>query len=126
MGVVGVTLGGIVGGHVTSARIGDYSSCAAAAQQMVAEKLEQARSAKWDTVAYPATDELVSNNFTTVVGNLDLPGAKGAAVPATLTTRISDISMDPPLRMVSVDCVWSLGSHAPFTNSITTFRCPDQ
>ncbi len=126
MAIVGITIGGIMTGHVTSAKIGDFSSASAAAQQMAAEKIEQVRAAKWDTMAYPVVDELVSTNFTSVVTDLDMPGAKGTSVSATMTTKISTVSVDPPLRMVTVECVWSLPSRGPFTNSVTTMRSPDQ
>ena len=125
LAVVGVTVGGILTGHVTSGKICDYSTCSAAAQTVASEKMEQTRAAKWDTMAYPVVDELVSSNFTAVTADLDVLGAKGVAVSATVTTKISDVSIDPPLRMVTVECVWSLPSRGPFTNSVTTFRNAD-
>ncbi len=126
MAIVGVTIGGMMTGHVTSAKMGEFSAASAAAQQMANEKMEQARSAKWDTMAYPVVDQLTSTNFSTVVADLDIPGPKGAAVSATLTTKITNVTMDPPMRMVTVECVWSLPSRGPFTNSVTTMRTPDQ
>ena len=126
LAVVGVTLGGIMMGHVTSAKIGDFSATSAAAQQAAGERLEQTRAARWDKLAYPVLDELVSSNFASVTSNLDVPGAKGVPVSATVTTSIADVSVDPPLRRVTVECVWSLSGRGPFTNSIATLRCPDQ
>ena len=113
-------------GHVTSAKIGDFSSASAAAQQLAQEKIEQTRAAKWDTMAYPVVDELVTNNFTATVTTLDVLGAKGSPITATVTTKISDVTLDPPLRMITVECVWSLSSRGPFTNSVTTLRPADQ
>ena len=126
LAIVGITVGGIMTGHVTSAKIGDFSAASAAAQQLASEKMEQTRSAKWDTMAYPVVDELVSTNFSTTVSDLDVLGAKGTAISATVTTKISDVTIDPPVRMVTVECVWSLPSRGTFTNSVTSLRSADQ
>ena len=126
LGIVGITVGGIMTGHVTSAKIGDFSAASAAAQQAAQERIEQTRSAKWDTMAYPIVDELVSSNFSATVSDLDVLGAKAAPISATVTTKITDVSIDPPLRMITVECVWSLPSRGPFTNSVTTMRPADQ
>ena len=126
LGIVGITVGGIMTGHVTSAKIGDFSAASAAAQQAAQERIEQTRSAKWDTMAYPIVDELVSSNFSATVSDLDVLGAKAAPISATVTTKITDVSIDPPLRMITVECVWSLPARGPFTNSVTTMRPADQ
>ena len=45
---------------------------------------------------------------------------------ATNYTTVSDISVDPPLRMIQVDCVWRFMGGRLFTNTVITYRAPDQ
>ena len=89
-------------------------------------RLEQARAAKWDPLGYPPVDEVVQGNFPVVVTNLNVPLNSTNVVLATNVTTISSVSADPPLKMVRVDCSWSLLSRGPFTNTVITYRAPDQ
>ena len=89
-------------------------------------RLEQTRAAKWDPLAYPSVDDVVQSNFPVTITNLDIPLNGTNAVYATNTTTITLISTNPPLKMVRVDCVWSVLSRGPFTNSLITYRAPDQ
>ena len=127
MAILGVTVAGIMTGFVTSTKVADYASCSAAAQRLAAQQLEQTRAAKWDPMAYPQVCDLVSNNFPQAVGPLDIAGqGTNVANNATLTTTITDVTLDPPVKMISVACVWSLPGRGPFTNSVSTYRSPDQ
>jgi hypothetical protein len=89
-------------------------------------RLEQTRAAKWDTLASPPVDELVSSNFPVLIAPLDVPVAGSTAQFATNLTTITTVSTDPPLKMIRVECVWSLLARGPFTNTLTTWRAPDQ
>ena len=126
MGILGITVAGIMTGFVTSTKVTDYASCSGTAQRSVAQQLEQTRAAKWDPMAFPQVCDLSSNNFPQLVSALDVPGQGTNIANATVTTTISDVSFDPPVKMISVACVWSLPGRGPFTNSITTYRSPDQ
>ena len=126
MAILGLTVGGIISGFVTSTKIADFASCSGAAQRLASQQLEQTRAAKWDLMSYPPASDLVPNNFPQVVSALEVPGQGANIANATVTTTITDVSFDPPVKMISVDCVWSLSGRGPFTNSVTTYRGPDQ
>jgi Tfp pilus assembly protein PilV len=124
--VAAIGMTGIVGGYIVAARRAEWSACAAAAQAMALEHIELTRAAKWDPMASPSVDELVATNFPMIVQPLDIPVTKTNVILATNTTIITTVTTDPPLRMVRVECVWSLPTRGPFTNSMTSYRSPDQ
>jgi len=126
MAIAAVTIGGVVTGCVLAAQQTEQAASYAAAEFMAQGRLEQTRAAKWDTLANPPVDELVSSNFSVLVAVLDVPIAGSNAYFATNLTTITTISDNPPLKMIRVDCVWSLLSRFPFTNTITAWRAPDQ
>ena len=126
MAVASVSISGIVSGYIFSAKRAEWSAYSLAAQSLALQKAEQVRAAKWDTQAVPAVDEVVSTNFGDVALPLNVPVVGTNAPTATVKTSISTISTDPPLRMVRVDCIWDFSSKRTFTNTIVTFRSPDQ
>lgn len=126
MTIAAITISSIVAGYVFSARQLEQSACASAADFMARQRVEQARSAKWDPLAEPPVNELVASNFPVVVSALDIPVAANNPLYATNTTTISTVSSSPPLKMIRVECVWWLLSRGPFTNTLTAYRAPDQ
>jgi len=124
--IAGITISSIVAGYAFSARQLEQAACASAAEFMARQRVEQVRAAKWDLLADPPVNELVAGNFPVVISTLDVPVAVNAPLYATNTTTISTVSDDPPLKMIRVDCVWSLLSRGPFTNTLTAYRAPDQ
>ena len=126
LAVAAIGMSGIISGYVVAARRAEWSSCSAAAQAMAMERLEQTRAAKWDPDAFPSVDELVSSNFPVVVQPLDIPVVGTNTVLATTTTSIASVSVAPPVRMVRISCVCSLKARGPFTNSMISYRSPDQ
>jgi prepilin-type N-terminal cleavage/methylation domain-containing protein len=57
---------------------------------------------------------------------LDVP-ATGAPFSATNIITITGIQSTPPLRMIRSDCVWTFPpSGKTFTNSLVSYRAPDQ
>jgi Tfp pilus assembly protein PilV len=155
LAVSAISILGIVEGYVFTAKRAEWSAYNLAAQSLAVQRLEQARAAKWDRLATPTVDELVSANFPTVVNILDIPvtangDASGLAAqfPATLAaaaaltayartnditfvyatnyTSIWSVSANPPLKAVQVDCVWGFLSRGLFTNTVITYRAPDQ
>lgn len=145
----------IINGYVFAAQRAEWSAYNLAAQSLANQRIEQARAAKWDTRATPLVDELVSSNFPVVVNILDIPitAATNAAnlaaqfpvdlasaawlaasarsngvtfVYATNYTSIWNVSSNPPLKAVQVDCVWAFANRGLFTNTVTTYRAPDQ
>ena len=126
LAIAGIAIAGIVSGYVFSCYEMEKSACATAAECMARQRVEQARSAKWDTLANPPVDELTTTNFPVQVSALDIPVKGNNPLYATNITTINSASDDPPLRMIRVDCVWSLSPRGPFTNTITAYRAPDQ
>src|SRR5437667_103831 len=127
--VAAISIGGILYGFILFGQRAEWSTCSTAAQSMAMRRLEQTRAAKWDPLDYHLTngvDEVVPANFPVVITNLDIPLIGTNTVRATNTTTITLISANPPLKMVRVDCVWSVLSRGPFTNTVITYRAPDQ
>jgi type II secretory pathway pseudopilin PulG len=124
--VATISIGGIVVGFNVAARRAEWSACSTAAQLMAMRGLEQTRAAKWDPLGYPPVDDLVGGNYSNAVAGLNIPLSNTNAVYATNRTSIILVSTNPLLKMVRVDCVWSLLSRGPFTNTVITYRAPDQ
>ena len=131
MGIFISTLGfgGIMMGYVLSTDRAEWSSYSLAAQSLAVQGVEQARSAKWDPLAWPPVDELGVTNYTHLEV-LDLPVA-GTPRYATCTVAVVDVSVAPPLREIRSSVVWSVPWRksalcGPFTNSIITLRAADQ
>ena len=126
LAIAGISITGIVTGYMFSSREMEETACSTAAECMARQRVEQARSAKWDTLANPPVDELVSSNFPVIVSPLDIPVRGNNPLYATNTTTITTASDSPPLRIIRVESVWSLPPRGPFTNTISAFRAPDQ
>ena len=96
------------------------------AQSLAMQRLEQTRAAKWEVQTDPQTDELQSTNFPVEVRVLDIPSSKTNIVYATNVTTITTLSASPALKRIRVDCSWKFWNRRVFTNTIVTYRAPDQ
>lgn len=125
--VVGIMLGGLFSLYTQSAVRAEWSAYSLAGHLMAMRGLEQARAAKWDPRAAVPVDDVVPANFPVVVDVLDLgPGGTGVTY-ATNVTQIQNVSTNPLLKLIRVDCTWTfprLGRTS--TNTIFTCRAPDQ
>ena len=126
LAIIGLTAGGIVNGYIQAARLTDLQAHSLAAHSLAMQRVEQCRAAKWDTRSSPVVDQLVSSNFPTVVEQLNLPTVSTNATFATVYTTISTVSVSPPLRLMQADCVWTFPGRGSFTNTVITYRAPDQ
>lgn len=126
MAISAISIAGISSGYIMSAQRAAWSGCSQAANSMALQRIEQVRAAKWDTLAYPSVDEVVSVNFPVVVQPLDLPTSGTNVVYGTNVTTISTISVNPPIKMIHCECTWRFMERGLFTNSITLYRSPDQ
>ena len=127
MVVVGIMMGGLVSLYTQSAIRAEWSAYSLAGQMMALRGLEQTRAAQWDPRAAAPKDELVATNFPTVVEVLDLGSTGTSATFATNVTTIRTLSTSPPLKAIQVQCIWSFPWRGGiFTNSIFTYRAPDQ
>jgi len=122
-----LTFGGIVSGHIFAARKAEWSAYSLAAQSLAMQRMEQARSAKWDLLASPPVNQLIQANFPPINNDvLDIPISGSNIVYASTTTTISSVSTNVPLVLIRVECVWPFMDRGFFTNSIQTYRSPDQ
>lgn len=126
LAIMGIAFGAIIMGYVLSARRAEWSAYSLAANSLAMQRLEQCRAAKWDLLTTPVTDELVATNFVTQAVILDVPISGENITYATNFTVISMVSANPPLKMVRVDCVWPFKGQGLFTNTLITYRAPDQ
>jgi len=124
--IVLISLGGIISVYTQAAVSSDWSAHSLSAQMMALYGLEQCRGAKYDPRGSPPTDELVSTNFPTSVDILDLGTSSGLKAYGTNTTTITTVSTNPAVKLIRVDCVWSYPRKGIFTNSVFTYRAPNQ
>jgi Tfp pilus assembly protein PilV len=124
--VSALSVAAVVSSSVLSARSADWISHSTAADAAASARMEQTRAAKWDTAATPLVDELLNANFPEQVVPLYVPVVGTAMLYGTNRVIITPVSDPPPLKMVQVDCVWSLPERGPFTNSVVMYRSPDQ
>lgn len=125
LAILGLSVGGTITGYIVAVERSQWSACSLAANSQALQRIEQARAAKWDTMANTPVDELVSANFPTVVQPLDLPSSGTNYVYVTNITTISTVSTAPPMRMVRVDSIWPMAAHGTFTNTAVIYRTPD-
>jgi hypothetical protein len=124
--VISFSLGGILYLYVQSAVRAEWSAYSLSAQMMAISGIEQCRAAKFDPRGSPSIDNLVSSNFPVRVDILDVGTLNGAITYGTNTTTITTITINPPLKMVQVDCVWNYPRRGRFTNSVYTYRAANQ
>jgi type II secretory pathway pseudopilin PulG len=126
LAIMGISFGAIIMGYVMSAQRAEWSAYSLAANSLAMQRLEQCRAAKWDLLTTPTTDELVAVNFPTQPSVLDVPISGANITFATNFTTITSVSANPPLKMIRVDCVWPFKGEGLFTNTLITYRAPDQ
>jgi len=126
LAITGLRVGGIVTGYIYCTTSAVKAELAQAANARAMERIEEARSARWDTSSWPVVDQLVATNFPDEVVSLDTPGSGSGGTSATIETTISQISLTPPIRRIRVDCIWQFRGIALITNTIETIRAPDQ
>ena len=126
LGILGLSLGGILTVYIQSAVRSDWSAHSVSAQMTALSGLEQCRAAKYDPRGSPPTDQLVSSNFPSKTYVLDLGTSVGTRTYSTNTTTILTISTNPPLKLVRVECTWFYPRKGLFTNSAFTYRSANQ
>jgi hypothetical protein len=124
--VVLITMSGSINGYVSTATRAEWSAYNLAAHSLAMQRMEQTRAAKWDTMGFPVVDQVVQANFPPRTEILDVPIRGTNYVVATVTTTVTDLSAIPPLKMVRVDCVWPFLQRGPYTNTVISYRAPDQ
>lgn len=126
LGVSLILISGVVSGFIQTTRQAEWSAYSLAAQSLASQALEQSRAAKWDPRAYPAVDQLVTSNFPVQVQVLDIPVTRSNIVYATNIVTVTMVSTNPSLKMIAVQCTWPFLNRGIFTNTIVSYRAPDQ
>ena len=99
--ITGLTVGGIVEGYIYCMTATTKDALYNAANARAQERMEEVRSAIWNT-GYPPVDQLVATNFPPLVVNLDKSGPDPALVMATVKTTIVWLNgaLTDPAQMV--------------------------
>lgn len=126
MAILGMAVAGIVNGYIYATRQAEWSAYNLAAHSLAIQRLEQARAAKWDPQGYPSVDRVIQANFPVINAILDVPISGTNVVVARIQTLVSIVSVNPPTKMIRVDCVWPFMNRGYFTNTIVSYRAPDQ
>jgi hypothetical protein len=71
-------------------------------------------------------DQIVETNFPVITRALDSPVVGTNVTTATVRTSIRLLSTNPLLKNIEVECAWFVRDRGPFTNTLTTWRSPDQ
>ena len=74
LAITTLTLAGIVEGYIYCTTATVKAELVEAASARAMERLEETRSAQWDTASWPVVDQLVATNFPDEVVSLDMPG----------------------------------------------------
>jgi type II secretory pathway pseudopilin PulG len=122
-------VGGIVNGYIYCTTSAIKAELAQAANAKALQRIEEARSAQWNTSSSLAVDQLVPTNFPEESVTLDMPGTDANGTSATIQTTITPIlptPFAPPMRTIHVDCIWQFRGAEWVTNSIETIRAADQ
>jgi prepilin-type N-terminal cleavage/methylation domain-containing protein len=123
--LAGMAVGGIITGYAFCTASAEKASLALAANARAMERIEEIRSAKWDLSSWPTIDQLVATNFPKKVVTLDQSGSGMGTTSATILTEILQVSTNPPLKSIRVNCIWEFKGDN-ITNTIETCRAPDQ
>ena len=126
MAITGLIVAGIIRGYIYCATSAVRAELAQAANANAMQRIEETRSAPWNTSSSGAADQLDPTNFPDKSVTLDMPGTNTNGTLATIQTTISQISLIPPLRRIRVDCIWQFQGAEWVTNSIETIRAADQ
>ncbi len=124
-----IIYGGTILAYIQADKRAEWSGYSLAAQALSIRQMEQARAAKWDTQSIPPVD-FVTNISLSSWTNLDLPYAGTNRVNATNFTTVSTVTYATngqaiSVHFIRVDTVWPWRGKL-FTNSIATYRGPNQ
>lgn len=124
--IVAVTIAGTINGYILAANRAEWSAYSLAAHSLAVQRLEQVRAATWNLTGEFPVDQLSDANFPSMKTVLDLPQSGSNSVVVVLNTSISTVSTNPAVKAVRVDCIWPFRERGIFTNTIVTYRSPEQ
>lgn len=126
LAITGLTVAGVISGYIYCVKATVKAELEQAANAKAMERMETVRSAIWAPTRADPVDQLIASNFPDVVVSLDMAGTNVTGTLATIQTTIAPISVNPPMRMIHVDCIWQFQGVQWLTNSVETIRACDQ
>jgi hypothetical protein len=125
--ILALVFGTAVAAYIQAGTRAEWSGFSLAAQALATRPIEQFRAASWDTQSVPVFDN--TTNIPSPVGLiLELPITGTNAVWATNYATVSNIVLSnttAQLHMITVNTVWPWKGNW-FTNTVVTYRSPDQ
>src|SRR5690349_1310908 len=79
-----LVIGGVLNGYNYCTQAAQKSALMLAASSMAMQRVEETRSATWDSAAWPPVDQLFQTNFPSRVVTLDVSGDGKVTTPATV------------------------------------------
>jgi prepilin-type N-terminal cleavage/methylation domain-containing protein len=137
LSIFGFVSTGIIWGYVQANRLAEWSSMSLGAQSYALQGIEQARSAKWDTAAYnevtadflpvaTSGPSVGTTNYTQIDTN-DVPHSGAPLLLTNIITITDRLTGGPDLREIRSDVIWRFPLTGKlYTNTVITFRAPDQ
>ena len=127
LAVGGLIIWGLLVGFISSSERAEWTAYSLAAQSLANQGIEQTRAAKWEPNSGTLNQLIDATDKPSPPLLMDLPYASTNWVMATNYTTIASVpGSSAPLKMIRVDCVWTFGARGPFTNTMVTYRAPDQ
>jgi len=124
LAIFALVFNGILKAYTMACQRSEWSAHSLAAQSLAMQHVEARRAAQWDPQTYPVVDEGGLVNFRTN-DILDIASSK-TTIYATSVVSVTTVSLNPPLRQIRADCIWSFPPRGLFTNTVVTLRAPDQ
>ncbi len=128
MAIAALTVSSIISCYLMAVQRSEWTAASTAAQQLAMDRMSQLRALRWE-VSWEGdttrTNELLAGNYVDGAEALNLP--QTGTVPLLATNYVTVRRLyDPDLLLLRVDCVWSLLSRGPFTNTLVSYRASDQ
>jgi len=116
---------GILKAYTMACQRSEWSAHSLAAQSLAAQHVEAMRAAQWDPLNATPVDEggLMSYRTNDL---LDIVGTSKTPIYATSIVAVTTVSLNPPLRQIRADCIWTYKPRGLFTNTVITLRAPDR
>ena len=127
--IMGLVFAGLISAYVQASNRAEWSGYSLAAQAIAVQQMEQFRTATWDTQSVPPIDQ-ITNIPTSNYTNMDIPisGTNVVWVTNNITVTQFQVTTNPVsyLKMIQVDTIWPWRRTNFFTNTMVTYRAPDQ
>jgi len=124
--ILGLVFAGTLLAYTRSSQRAEWSGYSLAAQALCSKTMEQFHAVLWDTQVIPVHDD-TTNIPLNSVALLDIPISGTNAVWATNAATITSYTNAGPsyYKMIVVNTTWYWNGRI-FTNTLVTYRAPDQ